>query len=110
MHRSAATRGIPAQRDSSASASLQPRRLYGLGLSFAEQFRSYPATAPWPSKQDHGMSTNLSIAAVRDLTAVLCPLTDDEIAAYAPMPSRSRNATPAIPDGPAITWRIERRC
>ncbi|TXH26771.1 MAG: hypothetical protein E6Q99_04155 [Elusimicrobia bacterium] len=60
------------------------RRLYGLGLSFAEQFRSYPAAAPWPSKQDRGMPTSLSIAAIRDLTAVLCPLTDGEIAAYAP--------------------------
>ncbi|TXH26154.1 MAG: hypothetical protein E6Q99_04980 [Elusimicrobia bacterium] len=61
-----------------------PRRLYGLGLAFGEQFRSYPAAAPWPTKQDRAMHPSLSLSAIRELTTLLCPLTDAEIRPYAP--------------------------
>jgi hypothetical protein len=60
------------------------RRLYGLGLAFGEQFRSYPAAPPWPTKQDRAMHPFLNLSAIRELTTLLCPLTDGEIRPYAP--------------------------
>lgn len=61
-----------------------PRRLYGLGLAFGEQFRSYPAAPPWETKQDRAMHPRLSLSAIRELTTLLCPLSDAEIRPYAP--------------------------
>lgn len=61
-----------------------PRRLFGLGLSFGDLFRSYPAAPPWLRKQDRLMHKKLDLDHIRELTALLCPLTDVEIAAYAP--------------------------
>ncbi|MFO0577736.1 MAG: hypothetical protein U1A78_27330 [Polyangia bacterium] len=60
------------------------RRLYGLGLSYADLFRSYPAAPPWPQKQDASMHARLSIDQIRQLTVLLCPRTDAEIRKYAP--------------------------
>lgn len=61
-----------------------PQRLFGLGLSFADLFRSYPAAPPWTKKQDRVMHDKLSFSANAQLTALLCPLSDNEIKAYAP--------------------------
>ncbi|MBL9009060.1 MAG: hypothetical protein JNJ46_32665 [Myxococcales bacterium] len=61
-----------------------PRRLYGLGLAFGEQFRSYPAAAPWPTKQDRAMHPSIGLSAIRELATLLCPLSDAEIRPYAP--------------------------
>jgi hypothetical protein len=60
------------------------RRLYGLGLSYADLFRSYPAAPPWPQKQDSAMHAKLSLEQIRQLTVLLCPRTDAEIRKYAP--------------------------
>ncbi len=60
------------------------RRLFGLGLSFAEQFRAYPAAPPWPIKNDRMVHEKLAIDSLSQLTKLLCPLTDTEIRAYAP--------------------------
>jgi hypothetical protein len=61
-----------------------PRRLYGLGLPWGDLFKSYPAAAPWPKKEDTAMHEKLSLGNLQQLAARLCPLSDDEIAGYAP--------------------------
>lgn len=60
------------------------RRLFGLGLSFTDLFRSYPASPPWLKKQDRTMHEKLNFEHIRQLTEKLCPMTDAEIAEYAP--------------------------
>lgn len=60
------------------------RRLFGLGLSYGDLFRSYPAAPPWSMKQDRAMHEKLKFDNIKQLTALLCPMTDSEIAAYAP--------------------------
>jgi hypothetical protein len=60
------------------------RPLFGLGLSFADLFRSYPAAPPWPKKEDAVMHEKLTLERIRQLAVLLCPRTDHEIKAYAP--------------------------
>lgn len=60
------------------------RRLFGLGLSFGDLFRGYPAGPPWTTKLDRAMHEKLKFDNIKQLTALMCPMTDSEIAAYAP--------------------------
>lgn len=64
--------------------STPPRRLYGLGLPWGDLFKSYPAAPPWPKKEDSVMHEKLTLPGLQKLAVKLCPLTDDEIAVYAP--------------------------
>lgn len=79
------------------------RRLFGLGLAFAEQFRSYPAAPPWPTKQDRTMHEKLTFDAISELATLLCPLTDAEIRAYAPAALAIQSPT-AIDSGRACYY------
>jgi hypothetical protein len=82
------------------------RRLFGLGLSFSDLFRSYPAAPPWLKKQDRAMHEKLTFDHIRQLTDKLCPMTDAEIAEYAPYAL----AIQRDPSGPTSSAGTGRAC
>lgn len=74
-----------------------PRMLFGLGLSFADLFRTYPAAPPWQKKEDSVMHEKLTLDRIRQLAVLLCPRTDNEIKAYAPNSLALKGESAAAP-------------
>lgn len=59
------------------------RPLYGLGAPWTGTFKDFPNQPPWDPKTDATLQS-FSAANLAALTALACPLTDLELAAYAP--------------------------
>jgi hypothetical protein len=80
----------------SLAATISPRSLYGLGAPWSGIFRDFPVAPPWTPKTDDTLHPAITLENLKALAAKACPLSDDEILAFAPNAYDAKNMSDKV--------------